>query len=74
MIAPTTACEVDTGSFNMVMRATVSAEASDAINAVLSEKDVRLLIVYMPRWPSRSAPRMMKREERITALEEIYCL
>ena len=65
---PTTAWDVETGSFRIVIIVTAMAAARDEIPAVPRSIADSLPIVSIPALPSRIAPRMTKRDARIAAV------
>ena len=68
-MAPTAACEVDTGRPSRVIIETVTAAATDETTAILSVNPVRPCKVSIPARPSRMAPSSTKSEAKIAAVQ-----
>jgi len=73
-MAPTTACEVETGSLRIVMMVTVTAAATDEITACPRPKVVNPLRVSIPGCPDRIAPIMTKTDARTAAVQNLSIL
>src|SRR3989338_3069341 len=71
IMAPTTACEVETGNPNLVIPAIAMAAAKETLNAQLNVSICpKLPNVSMAAGPFTNPPRTMKSEANLTAVEK----